>query len=158
MCGTSQRSPVSVSRSVNRWLWYSINMDTILNSLLILSIAVATPLAFYFLSDKKIMKNLLSSRKLIVILIGTVVLFLVAILYLKNYRLNYCQTKFGVSYRRERCVNQPLYKFIFWNRLCFLMITDYFPLSFYMDTIFNFILGLSVALALPLGFTFLILW
>jgi len=57
----------------------------------------------------------LSSRKPILILTVTVVLLITGVLYLKNYRLEYCKAKFstGDFWGRSHCISEPLYKFIF---------------------------------------------
>jgi len=64
-------------------------------------------------SKQKIYNFLVRNR----ILIGAcVVAFLIFSAYLKNYRLEYCKTHYpstNSASARGRCLQQPLYKFIF---------------------------------------------
>lgn len=53
-------------------------------------------------------------KRLLVSVVALLVLFVLILTYLKNYRLEYCQTKYSAGTRlREWCLEDPLTKFIF---------------------------------------------
>lgn len=53
-------------------------------------------------------------KKIFLILFGILVLFVVGIVAVKKYKLSYCATKYPAGTgSRVRCIDEPLYKFIF---------------------------------------------
>ncbi len=68
------------------------------------------------LSDKNSKTRFLDKKFLFIIIV--LVTLLAAFLYLKNYRIRYCQTKYSTSTSfsrsfRVKCLNESLHKFIF---------------------------------------------
>ena len=63
------------------------------------------------------MKQFVFSKKGLIGIVLVILLIFITFVYLKEYRLNYCQTKFPTAKTREsariKCIDEPLYKFIF---------------------------------------------
>lgn len=71
----------------------------------------------YFSKQNITMVYAFLTRKNTLIGIGIfAVVFVVAVIYLKNYRLAFCRTQYTSATQatvRGKCLRQPLYKFIF---------------------------------------------
>ena len=62
-------------------------------------------------------KQFIFSKKGLIGIVVVILLIFIIFVYLKEYRLNYCQTKFPTAKTREsariKCIDEPLYKFFF---------------------------------------------
>lgn len=62
-------------------------------------------------------KRFIFSRRGLIGIVIVILLIFTTFVYLKEYRLNYCQTKFPTATTRTsariRCIDEPLYKFFF---------------------------------------------